>query len=68
MNSALSWFRRFLLPGFVFQSLCIAGGYGTWRELAQFFLSSGPTGGLLGMLPAAAPGKCSVAGRGAESG
>lgn len=52
MNPALSWFRRFLLPGFVFQSLCIAGGYGTGRELAQFFLSFGPTGGLLGMLPA----------------
>lgn len=52
MNAALSWFRRLLLPGFVFQSLCIAGGYGTGRELAQFFLSFGPTGGLLGMLPA----------------
>ena len=48
----LAWFRRFLLPGFIFQSLCIAGGYGTGRELAQFFLSFGPTGGLLGMLPA----------------
>jgi uncharacterized membrane protein YkvI len=52
MNTALSWFRRFLLPGLVFQSLCIAGGYGTGRELAQFFLSFGPTGGLLGLLPA----------------
>jgi len=48
----LSWFQRFLLPGFVFQSLCIAGGYGTGRELAEFFLRFGPVGGLLGMIPA----------------
>jgi uncharacterized membrane protein YkvI len=48
----IDWFRRFLLPGFVFQSLCIAGGYGTGRELVEFFLLFGPLGGLLGMLPA----------------
>ncbi|HLF30949.1 MAG TPA: hypothetical protein VI566_07965 [Xanthomonadales bacterium] len=47
-----SWFSRFLLPGFVFQSICIAGGYGTGRELAEFFLRFGPAGGLLGMVPA----------------
>jgi len=47
-----SWFRRFLLPGFVFQSMCIAGGYGTGRELVEFFLLFGPVGGLLGMVPA----------------
>lgn len=47
-----SWFRRYLLPGLVFQSICIAGGYGTGRELVEFFLQYGPVGGLLGMLPA----------------
>jgi uncharacterized membrane protein YkvI len=48
-----SWFQRFLLPGFVFQSMIIAGGYGTGRELVEFFLQYGPVGGLLGMvLPA----------------
>ena len=46
-----SWFRRYLLPGLVFQSIIIAGGYGTGRELVEFFLEYGPTGGLLGMLP-----------------
>jgi uncharacterized membrane protein YkvI len=46
----VSWFQRFLLPGFVFQSLIIAGGYGTGRELVEFFLQYGPVGGLLGML------------------
>lgn len=39
--------RRYLLPGFVFQSVVIAGGYGTGRELIEFFLSRGPLGGLL---------------------
>lgn len=43
------WFRRYLLPGFVFQSVVIAGGYGTGRELAEFFLTQGPVGGLLAM-------------------
>lgn len=50
MTSWISWFRRFLLPGFVFQSMIIAGGYGTGRELVEFFLQYGPLGGLLGML------------------
>ncbi|MGI9627022.1 MAG: YkvI family membrane protein [Longimicrobiales bacterium] len=41
--------KRYLLPGFVFQSVVIAGGYGTGRELAEFFLSRGPLGGLFAM-------------------
>lgn len=45
-----SFFKRYLLPGFVFQSVTIAGGYGTGRELVEFFLNFGPLGGLLGML------------------
>ena len=44
------WFRTYLLPGFVFQSIIIAGGYGTGRELVEFFLQYGPAGGLYGML------------------
>jgi len=44
-----SWFQRFLLPGFIFQSAIIAGAYGSGRELAEFFLDHGPVGGLLGM-------------------
>jgi uncharacterized membrane protein YkvI len=42
-----SAFRRYLLPGFIFQSVVIAGGYGTGRELVEFFLTQGPLGGLL---------------------
>lgn len=43
------FFRKYLLPGLVFQSLTIGGGYGTGRELVEFFLKYGPWGGLLAM-------------------
>ncbi len=43
-------FRSYLLPGLVFQSVVIAGGYGTGRELVEFFLSYGPASGLAAML------------------
>ena len=45
-----STFKRLFLPGLVFQSICVAGGYGTGRELVEFFLQFGPVGGLLGLL------------------
>ena len=44
------WFRRWLLPGLVFQSVVIAGGYGTGREIVEFFLTLGPVSGLVAML------------------
>ena len=44
-----SWFKRYLLPGVVFQSAVIAGGYGTGREIVEFFLSLGPVPGLAAM-------------------
>jgi uncharacterized membrane protein YkvI len=49
-----TWFQRFLLPGFAFKAVVIGGGYATGRELAEFFLPSGPWGGLAGMLLAMA--------------
>ncbi|MDX1495753.1 MAG: hypothetical protein R3253_16910 [Longimicrobiales bacterium] len=48
--SQSSVFRRYFLPGFLFQSVVIAGGYGTGAELSQFFLAQGPMGGLLAIL------------------
>jgi uncharacterized membrane protein YkvI len=45
-----SFFKRFLLPGFAFKAVVIGGGYATGRELAQYFIPSGPWGGMLGML------------------
>jgi len=50
VKSRSSWFQRYLLPGFAFKAVVIGGGYATGRELAEFFLPSGPRGGLLGML------------------
>jgi uncharacterized membrane protein YkvI len=41
------------LPGFAFKAVVIGGGYATGRELAEYFLPSGPRGGLKGMLLAA---------------
>lgn len=49
MRVKAPWFRRYLLPGLVFQSGVIAGGYGTGRENIEFFLSIGPTPGLAAM-------------------
>jgi uncharacterized membrane protein YkvI len=45
-----SVFKRYFLPGFAFKAVVIGGGYATGRELAEYFLPSGPWGGLLGML------------------
>ena len=44
-----SAFTRFWLPGLLLQSAVVGGGYATGRELVEFFLRSGPAGGLLGM-------------------
>jgi uncharacterized membrane protein YkvI len=45
-----AFFQKYLLPGFVFQSVVIGGGYGTGRELVEFFMPYGPLGGLLAMV------------------
>ena len=44
-----TFFQKYLLPGFIFQSLIIGGGYGTGRELVEFFLTAGPVAGLVNM-------------------
>src|SRR5262245_6790756 len=49
MAGRSSWVRRYLLPGFAFKAVVIGGGYATGRELASFFLPSGPRGGLYAM-------------------
>lgn len=48
-----STFQRYLLPGVVFMSVVVGGGYATGREIAQFILPLGPWGGLLGQAVAA---------------
>ena len=42
-------FVKYLIPGFIFQSVVIGGGYGTGAEIAQYFGVNGLVGGLLGM-------------------
>lgn len=49
-STAIDRFRRFLLPGLAFKAVVIGGGYATGRELAEFFLPSGPLGGLVAMI------------------
>ena len=44
------FFRTYLMPGFIFQSIVVGGGYGTGRELVEFFMIEGPLGGLMGMM------------------
>ena len=45
-----SWIQRYVLPGLAFKAVVIGGGYATGIELAQFFLPSGPAGGLIAIL------------------
>ncbi|MEM9313242.1 MAG: hypothetical protein AAGA95_01335 [Pseudomonadota bacterium] len=47
----MNW-RPYILPGLIFQSVIIGGGYATGRELIEFFAPSGPAGGILGLLVA----------------
>lgn len=48
-----SRFARWLLPGLGVKAVVIGGGYATGRELAEFFLSQGPWGGLYAIVLAA---------------
>lgn len=48
-TSKRKW-TRYFVPGFLFQSVVIGGGYGTGAEIAQYFGVRGLVGGLLGML------------------
>lgn len=49
METKKNW-TRFLIPGFIFQSIVIGGGYGTGAEIAQYFGVRGLVGGLMGMV------------------
>jgi len=49
-DKAPTRFTRWLLPGLGVKAVVIGGGYATGRELAEFFLSRGPWGGLFAIL------------------
>lgn len=52
MTAGSSRFQRLLLPGFAFKAAVIGGGYATGRELAEYFIPSGPQGGVMAILVA----------------
>jgi uncharacterized membrane protein YkvI len=49
MGLARAW-SIYIVPAAVFQSLMIGGGYGTGREIVEYFTRYGLLGGLLGLL------------------
>jgi uncharacterized membrane protein YkvI len=48
----LGFFNRLIVPGLIFQSTMVGGGYATGRELVEFFLQLGPRSALVAMLVA----------------
>lgn len=50
-----TFFRTYLMPGLVFQGVLIGGGYGTGREIVEYFLRFGPRGGVLGLFAVTLP-------------
>ena len=48
-------FRRYVMPGLVFQGVLIGGGYGTGREIVEYFMRFGPLGGILGLFVVTLP-------------
>jgi uncharacterized membrane protein YkvI len=50
MITKRSLFQRIILPGLIFQSTMVGGGYATGREIVEFFLYLGPLNGLFAML------------------
>ena len=50
-----SRFRTYVMPGLVFQGVLIGGGYGTGREIVEYFMRFGPLGGILGMFAVTLP-------------
>ena len=47
-----SRFQRWIMPGLAFKAAVIGGGYATGRELAEYFIPSGPQGGVMSIVVA----------------
>ncbi|MGA1108631.1 MAG: hypothetical protein ACO3TX_08735, partial [Pseudomonadales bacterium] len=48
MSRVVRWFKIYLLPGLILQSVIVAGGYGTGREVVEYFTRHGIQTGWLG--------------------
>ena len=46
------WIRVYLIPGAIFQSIMVGGGYGTGRELVEYFVQFGIGGAFKGLVVA----------------
>lgn len=46
------FFRIYIVPSAVFQSVMVGGGYGTGREIVEYFTAYGAAGGLLAIFTA----------------
>jgi uncharacterized membrane protein YkvI len=44
------FFKVYVIPGCVFQSVMVGGGYGTGREVVEYFTRFGFYGGIMGLL------------------
>jgi uncharacterized membrane protein YkvI len=42
--------RKYIVPGAIFQSVLVGGGYGTGREIVEYFTRFGAGGGILGLV------------------
>ena len=49
MNTLLRAWRVYVVPAAVFQSLMVGGGYGTGREIIEYFSRFGIAGGYFGL-------------------
>ena len=56
MTATPTRFQRLVLPGLAFKAAVIGGGYATGRELAEYFIPSGPQGGVLAIVVRCWPG------------
>ena len=43
------WFQSYILPGIIFQGVVIGGGYGTGREIVEYFVQYGASGAVRAM-------------------
>lgn len=50
MSRSAEFLKIYIVPAMVFQGITVGGGYGTGREIVEYFTQYGPGAGLLGML------------------
>ena len=49
VDAMTRWFQSYILPGIIFQGVVIGGGYGTGREIVEYFVQYGASGAFRAM-------------------